>query len=76
MACKLGGLMGSRLVTKADRDLLVHWSETGTDVKGRTVSAEVMAVAIAKGCPVPVGPTTLKDHRAGRCACYREKASA
>lgn len=76
MACKFGALIASSGVTAADRDLLVKWCEDGTDVRGRRVSADAMSRAVSVGAGVLVGPTTLKDHRGGRCACYREKASA
>lgn len=75
-ACKVGNLLaGKHLLTDADRALMLQWLEDGTDSRGRRVSAVQMAHAVTTGTAVPVGPTTLKDHRGGRCACYR-KASA
>lgn len=73
-ACKLGAVLAGPL-TEADARLLIGWTETGQDTKGRTISAEVLARAITAGTDTPVGPTTLKDHRAGRCACHRGKAT-
>lgn len=74
MACKLGALMTWSGITEADRALLQRWCEDGTDAKGRRVSAESMATAITNGTAARIGPTTLKDHRGGRCACYRKAA--
>lgn len=74
MACKLGAVLAGPL-TAADRNLLTKWVAEGRDSHNRVVSAETMATAITQGTSTAIGPTTLKDHRGGRCACYR-KASA
>ena len=67
--CKLGVILTERLNT-IDRALLRAWIDTGHDGQGRSVSAAVMAAALtADGHKV--GPTTLKDHRGRRCACWR-----
>lgn len=70
--CKLGKLLASvKALAKPDRDLILRWLQDGQDGRGRRVSAEVLSVVLrTEGHRV--GPTTLKDHRGGRCACYRE----
>jgi hypothetical protein len=73
--CKLGALMAPRRLTEADRALVARWLTDGTDSRDRRVTAEAMATAITQGTSTAIGPTTLKDHRAGRCACHRGKAT-
>ena len=74
MFCKLGKLMANRDAMPApDFALLTGWLEHGCDGKGRRVSGENLAAAlVADYGPDAPGPTTLKDHRGGRCACYRK----
>jgi hypothetical protein len=52
----------------ADARLLAGLLVGGTDDRGRVVSAVVLARALTT-LGYPVGPTTVKDHRGGRCAC-------
>lgn len=71
-ACKVGRLVGStHTLNQLDRALLRGILDTGRDPMGREVSATVLSQALtAEGHRV--GPTTVKDHRARRCVCFRE----
>lgn len=76
MACKAGTLVGStHRLERVDRAVLRGWLDTGCDAHGRTVSAETMAAALSQHGH-RIGPTTLKDHRGRRCACWRDREVA
>lgn len=66
MACKVAKLQ----LDQADTQLLDGWCEHGQDTQGRRVSADKLSAAL-RADGHDVGPTTLKDHRAGRCACWK-----
>ena len=66
MACKVAKLQ----LDQADTQLLDRWCRDGRDTRDRRVSADKLAEAL-RADGHSVGPTTLKDHRAGRCACWR-----
>lgn len=66
MACKVSRLT----LDDADTQVLDRWMRDGRDVRDRRVSAERMHEALLMEGH-NVSPTTLKDHRAGRCACWR-----
>lgn len=69
MACKFATLAAS--LAPSDVELIGGWLKDGRDTKGVRVSAETLALALSEVYE-PIGPTTLKDHRGGRCACYRK----
>lgn len=72
MACKLGKLIGNTHdLPVTDRALVRGWLDTGRDTHGRTVSAELLSTALTREGH-RIGPTTCKDHRGRRCACFRE----
>lgn len=64
--CKVAKLQ----LDPADTKLLDGWCANGQDTLGRRISAVTLANALCNEGH-PVGPTTLKDHRAGRCACWK-----
>ena len=66
MACKVAGLS----LDDADGQVLDRWMRDGRDAQDRRVSAEKLSEALRLDGH-SVSPTTLKDHRAGRCACWR-----
>ena len=67
MICKVGAAFVALPI--ADGALLDAWCRTGL-MDGEAVTAGVMAAALtAEGHPV--GSTTVKDHRARRCVCFR-----
>lgn len=71
-ACKLGRLIGTtHRLTAADRALVRGWLDTGTDTRGRTVSAAAMAQGLSE-LGHPIGETTCKTHRARSCVCWRK----
>lgn len=73
MACKLGSLIGNtHTLPQPDRALVRQWLDSGLDGRGRRVSAAFMATALSREGH-PVGETTCKDHKAQRCACFREE---
>jgi len=66
-ACKVG--VARIELPKVDGDLLADWTVDGL-VDGEPVPATIMATALTENGH-PVGVTTVKDHRAKRCVCYR-----
>lgn len=66
MKCKAGTLP----LVGPDADLFTGWCLDGSDTTGRRVSAVLLSAALAAEGHV-VSPTALKDHRGGRCVCYR-----
>ena len=75
MSCKAGALLANPAVPTEDRDLLATWMDTGRDHRGRPTSAQTMVLALAAEGH-HLGSTTVKDHRARRCVCYREAVTA
>lgn len=69
--CKVGVLEAYQALPGDDRVTLVDWTaDELRDQHGRRVSATVMSKALA-AVGHQVGTTALKDHRAGRCCCWR-----
>lgn len=66
-ACKVARLH----LDPADTQVLDRWCENGTDTRDRRVSAYTLAAAL-RADGHDIGATTLKDHRAGRCACWKD----
>lgn len=72
--CKAGQLVEwPHVFDGAERELAVGLlaSADATDARGRNVPASTLSRALAN-LGHRLGPTTIKDHRAGRCACARQ----
>lgn len=67
-ACKAALVLAA--LPSGDQETLTAWLTKGTDDFGRPFGASVMSGALST-IGFPVGATTLKEHRAGTCACYR-----
>lgn len=68
--CKVGRLHPT--LSTPDQALLSGWLTDGRDARERRVPAETLSAAL-RADGHDVGPTTLKDHRAGRCACHKDR---
>ena len=82
-ACKVGTL--PELLDPEDGQLLTTWATaTRRDARGNPISfvngtAALSAAALSLALfreGHDVSPTALKDHRGGRCGCYRQEYTA